>query len=164
MAAIETEVTIRNGTPDDYEKVITVMPDWWNGRDLTGMVLKIFFVHFRNTIFIAEAEGEMVGFLMGIFSQYYPEQAYIQFAGIHPDWRKSGLGRNLAERFFDTCHRNGRTIVKSCTAPINKDSIAFHTRLGFAIEDGDAEVSGVRVVMDYHRKNDPKVSFIKILK
>jgi len=160
---MKDNIVIRTGTPDDYERVIGVMPDWWNGRDLTGMVLKIFFVHFRNTIFIAEVNGEIVGFLMGLFSQYYPDQAYIQFAGIHPDWRKSGLGRALAEQFFDACRKNGRTIVKSSTAPINTDSIAFHTRLGFAIQPGDGEVSGIPVVMDYHRKNDPKVSFVKVL-
>jgi len=160
---MKDNIVIRTGTPDDYERVIAVMPDWWNGRDLTGMVLKIFFVHFRNTIFIAEANGEIVGFLMGLFSQYYPDEAYIQFAGIHPNWRKSGLGRTLAEQFFDACRENGRTIVKSSTAPINTDSIAFHTRLGFEIQPGDGEVSGIPVVMDYHRKNDPKVSFVKVL-
>jgi len=160
---MEASITIRNGTPDDYERITKLMPSWWNGRDLTGMVLKIFFVHFRDTIFIAEEDGEMVGFLMGFFSQYYTDQAYIQFAGIHPDWRKRGLGRILVERFLDACRKKGRTTVRSSTAPINKDSIAFHTRLGFQIEPGDGEVSGFPVVMDYHRKNEPKVSFIKVL-
>ncbi|MGE5391619.1 MAG: N-acetyltransferase family protein [Deltaproteobacteria bacterium] len=160
---MERNITIRNGTPEDFEKVIEVMPGWWNGRDLTGMVLKLFFVHFRDTIFIAEANGEMVGFLMGILSQYHPDQAYIQFIGIRPGWRNRGLGRMLAGRFFDVCRKNGRTIIKSSTAPINTESIAFHTRLGFDIEPGDGKVSGFPVVMDYHRKNDPKVSFIKVL-
>lgn len=160
---MERNITIRNGTPEDYERVIEVMPGWWNGRDLTWMVQKIFFVHFRNTIFIAEANDKMVGFLMGFLSQYHSDQAYVQFLGISPGWRKTGLGRLLVDKFFDACRENSRTIIKSCTAPINTDSIAFHTRLGFEIEPGDGKVAGIPVVMDYHRKNDPKVSFIKVL-
>lgn len=156
-------VTIRTGTPDDYERVIEVMPDWWNGRDLTGMVLKVFFVHFRDTIFIAEADGELVGFLMGFFSQHYPDEAYIQFAGIHPRWRKSGLGRMLAERFFDCCKAQGRSVIKSSTAPTNLDSIAFHQTLGFEIQAGDGMIGGFPVTMNFHRKNDPKVTFTKVL-
>ena len=150
--SLKSTLKIRNGTPEDYERVIGVMPDWWNGRDLSGMVLKIFFVHFRDTIFIAEEEGEVVGFLMGFFSQYYWDEAYIQFAGIHPRWRKSGLGRKLAESFFDVCKKNKRTIVRSSTAPINLDSIAFHQMLGFEIQAGDAEVLGFPVTMDFHRE------------
>ncbi len=160
---MKSVLKIRNGTPEDYDRVVTVMPDWWNGRDLSGMVLKIFFVHFRDTIFIAEEEGELVGFLMGFFSQYYSDEAYIQFAGIHPRWRKRGLGRMLAERFFDCCKDKDRLVIRSSTAPINLDSIAFHQTLGFEIQAGDAIINGFPVTMDFHKKNDPKVTFRKVL-
>ncbi|MFX1340779.1 MAG: GNAT family N-acetyltransferase, partial [Promethearchaeota archaeon] len=57
------DIIYRNGNPLDYEKVVKLQPLWWNGRDLTSLILKIFFIHFRDTIFIAEKDGEIVGFL-----------------------------------------------------------------------------------------------------
>ncbi len=57
-------IQIRNGRPSDHERVVSVMPEWWDGLDLTSSVLKIFFVHFCNTIYVAERSDELVGFLV----------------------------------------------------------------------------------------------------
>ena len=62
-------VTIRNVKPLDHEKVISVLPEWWNGRDLSSAALKIFFIHFNNTSFIAEIDDEFVGFLIGFMGK-----------------------------------------------------------------------------------------------
>lgn len=157
------DLILRNGGPSDYENVIAVMPDWWNGRDLTSMLPKIFFIHFHNTIYIAELKNELVGFLVGFLSQSDDNVGYIHFLGVHPNYRKAGIGRLLYQKFYDACKTNGRAIIKSCTSPINKLSIAFHLRMGFIIEPGDGKVDGVSVTMDYMRKNDPKVLFRKEL-
>lgn len=157
-------ITIRNGTPEDYETIIGVMPMWWDGRDLTHMIMKLFFYHFKDTIFIAEKEGELTGFLVGFLSQSAADQGYIHFAGVHPDHRKAGLGRTLFQNFFNICKQHGRNVVRSCTSPINKQSIAFHQRMGFDILPGDSEIDGLPVTTDYHKKNDtPKVLFRKVL-
>ena len=52
-------------------------------------------------------------------------------------------------------------MVRSCTSPVNRDSIAFHQKMGFAIEPGDAEVDGIPVTLDYNRPGDHKVRFKK---
>lgn len=77
--------------------------------------------------------------------------------------RKIGLGRALYQKFFEICIAHSRLIVRSCTSPVNKLSIGFHQRMGFAIEPGDSIVDGVPVVMNYLRDNDPKVLFKKEL-
>lgn len=156
-------IEIRNGKPSDHGNVISVMKDWWGGRDLTHMLPKVFFVHFANTTFIAEQENELAGFLVGFFSQTDPNVGYIHFVGVHPDFRKIGLGRTLYQRFFDVCKERNRSIIKSCTSPINKLSIAFHQRLGFLIEPGNAIIDGIPVTMNYGTNNDPKVLFKKEL-
>lgn len=84
--------------------------------------------------------------------------------GVHPDYRKRGLGRLLYERFFDASRINGRSIVKSCTSIVNKLSINFHLAMGFVIEPGDGIVDGVPVVLNLHRQNESKVFFKKELK
>lgn len=157
------KVDIRNVTPLDHEKVVSVMPEWWGGRDLSSSVLKIFFMHFKDTSYIAEIDGELAGFLIGFMSQSEEETGYIHFAGVHPRFRKIGIGRLMYEKFYDACRANGRFIVKSCTSPVNKLSINFHEKMGFEIEPGDGTVDGVPVTPDYLRKDDPKVLFRKTI-
>ncbi len=156
-------IEIRNAKPSDHSKVISVMPQWWDGRDLSAFVLKVFFIHFCNTTFIAEKDNELVGFLVGFLSQTDDKEGYIHFAGVHPNMRKIGLGRALYQKFFEVCMAHSRSIVRSCTSPVNKLSIGFHQRMGFTIETGDSIVDGVPVTMNYLRDNDPKVLFKKEL-
>ncbi len=158
------DIIIRNGNPFDYERVIEIQPFWWNGRDLTGLILKLFFYHFRDTVFIAEKDGELIAFLIGFYSQTFENEAYIHFIGIHPNYRKRGLGRTLYEKFFNQCYLNNRTVIHSMTSPVNKDSIKFHTNLEFIVEPGDGLVDGIPVTLNYQKKNDPKVIFTKHLK
>ncbi|HPQ45421.1 MAG TPA: GNAT family N-acetyltransferase [Syntrophales bacterium] len=160
---ISNKVTIRNARPSDHEKVIAVMPAWWGGRDLTSSVLKIFFIHFTDTTYIAEIHDELVGFLVGFLSQSDEDVGYIHFAGVHPEFRQSGIGRLLFEKFFDACRLHNRSIVKSCTSPINTLSIAFHRKMGYMIEPGDGTVDGVPVTLNYLGKGNPKVLFKKDL-
>src|SRR5687768_15805336 len=91
---------IRNVTPDDYAPIIEVLDAWWGGRKVTAMLPKLFFVHFRDTSFIAEVNGNPIGFLVGFLSPAVAEEAYIHFIGVHPDFRKRGVARALYEQFF----------------------------------------------------------------
>lgn len=139
------------------------MVEWWGGRDLRYMLPKLFFNHFNDSSFIVEENNSLVGFLVGFFSQSRPEEAYIHFSGIDPRYRKKGIGTLLYNRFFELCRSNGRSVVRCCTSPVNSDSIAYHTAIGFDIEPGDAIENGVDVTLDYNREGDPKVLFRKKL-
>lgn len=160
---------IRNAEPTDFAFVTSVIDDWWGGREMRAMLPKLFFEHFRETSFVAverDAQTEMeqlVGFLNGFFSQSFPTQAYIHFVGVHPDYRKSGLGRQLYEKFFEVARSHGRTEVHCVTAPVNKTSIAFHKRMGFEIVPGDAEVDGTPVHLNYDGAGEARVLFVKRL-
>ena len=157
------DVKIRNGKPLDHENIVSVMTEWWGGRDLSSSVLKVFFIHFKNTTFIAEIDNQLVGFLVGFMSQSEESIGYIHFAGVHPRFRKAGIGRLLYEKFYSACRANDRSIVKSCTSPVNKLSINFHLKMGFEIQPGDEIVDDVPVTIDYFGKGKPMVLFKKIL-
>ncbi len=163
VSSTNSDITIRNATPADHPNIISVMPDWWDGRDLTAMLSKVFFIHFSDTVYIAERNGELAGFLVGFFSQADQNVGYIHFVGVHPEVRKLGVGRMLYEKFFDACLAKGRAMVKSCTSPVNKLSVGFHQRMGFEIEGGDGVLDGLPVTMNYLGENDPKVLFMKAL-
>ena len=157
------DLTIRNVEPSDYQRVISVLNDWWGGRNMSDMLPKLFFVHFRSTSFVAEREGKIVGFLIGFLSQTFPDQAYIHFAGVHPDYRRKRLAEKLYKHFFEIVREHGCKIVRSVTSPVNKCSIAFHLRIGFSIEPGDMLVEGISVAENYDGCGGDRVLFVKPL-
>lgn len=157
------QIKIRNATASDHREILSVIPEWWGGRDLRSSVPKLLLIHFSPTSFVAFSESQLCGFLIGFFSHTYPDEGYIHFAGVHPDFRRSGLARSLYRKFFDACTSDSRTIVRACTAPINKVSINFHMRMGFSIEPGDCIKDGVPVTIGYLRESDEKVIFKKEL-
>ena len=154
---------IRTVEGSDYDKISPLINEWWGGRNMSDMVPKLFFIHFTETSFIAEKEGKPVGFLIGFLSQSHPDESYIHFVGVHPDYRKCGIGKQLYNQFFKIVRQNNRKIVRCVTSPVNKVSIAYHTKMGFEIETGDKKIDGVSVNSDYDGPNQDRVLFLKHL-
>jgi ribosomal protein S18 acetylase RimI-like enzyme len=142
---------IRHAEPSDHPRVIAVVDDWWGGRPMAAMLPKLFFVHFRDSSFVAEEEGELAGFLCGFRSQTFENEAYIHFVGVDPGRRGSGLGRQLYERFFAAI-APPRTIVRAVTSPVNEGSVAFHRALGFEVE---------AIQEDYDGRGEARVLLVK---
>ena len=143
---------LRHAEAGDYARVIDVIDHWWGGRPMAAMLPKIFFVHFRDTSFVAEDSEGLAGFLCGFRSQTHADEAYIHFVGVDPARRGSGLGRRLYERFFEAVAP--RTVVRAVTSPVNERSVAFHQALGFEIE---------RVDEDYDGRGEARVLLVKHL-
>ncbi len=144
-------VRIRHAESGDYGRVIAVVDDWWGGRTMAAMLPKLFFIHFRETSFVAEEEGELAGFLCGFRSQTFDDEAYIHFVGVNPAHRGAGIGRLLYERFFAAAQP--RSVVRAVTSPLNERSVAFHEALGFEVERVDDDYDGAgeaRVLLVKH--------------
>ena len=156
-------VVIRHPEQEDYYDVIMTLNDWWGGRLMADMLPKLFFVHFRDTSFIAEKDNEIVGFLIGFLSQTFPDEAYVHFLGVHPNFRKQGIARKLYECFFEVVRQRGRNVVRLVTASVNKESIAFHRHIGFQIEPQDTRIDGVPVYRNYDGPGNDRVLFVKQL-
>ncbi|MFP3847035.1 GNAT family N-acetyltransferase [Priestia filamentosa] len=154
---------IRLVEESDYYIISPLINDWWNGRQMSSMLPKLFFDHFKNTSFIAEKEGKIIGFLIGFLSQSHLNEAYIHFAGVHPKYRGKEIGRQLYNHFFDVIRQHGRDTIRCITSPINKGSIAYHTKMGFKIEQGDKEFDNVSVHANYDGVNQDRVLFVKYL-
>ena len=138
------DVAIRHARPSDYGRVIGVVNEWWGGRPMAPVLPRLFFVHFEGTSFVADDEtGRLAGFLCGFLSQTHPEEAYVHFAGVDPDFRGTGVGSALYERFFDAARGAGRLVVRCVTSPANEGSVAFHTRLGFEVERVEENYDGL---------------------
>ncbi|HLE30665.1 MAG TPA: GNAT family N-acetyltransferase [Anaerolineales bacterium] len=146
--------TLRAARESDYARVMDVMAEWWGGRDLSHLLPRLFFQHFNDTSFIVEQDGTLVAFLIGFMSQSEPRVAYIHFAGVHPEYRRAGLGRALYERFFEKARARGAREVHCVTAPVNAGSIAFHTKMGFVASEP---------ITDYDGRGGDRVSFKKMI-
>jgi ribosomal protein S18 acetylase RimI-like enzyme len=154
---------IRHLSPADYQVVISVIDHWWGGRPMAGMLPRLFFEHFTDTSFAAERDGRLAGFLAGFISQSHSGEAYIHFVGVDPAQRGRGLGRLLYEAFFRAAQARGCTLVRAVTSPANHGSVAFHQRMGFQIEPGDASADGIPVSSGYDGPGSDRVRFLKIL-
>lgn len=130
---------IRNAEPTDYDRMLRVMVDWWDGRDLRSRVYEGLFLHFKQTSFIVEDEKrELRAFLLGYRSQTFMNEAYINWIGVHPSHRHKGIARMLYERFYDVARANGRNRVNCGTALVNRASMRWHKHMGFAVEEKDS--------------------------
>ena len=154
---------IRPLTTADYPFVISVIDQWWGGRHMADLLPRLFFEHFTDTSFAGEREGRLAGFLAGFISQSRPGEAYIHFVGVEPAERGSGLGRLLYETFFQVAGERGCVLVRAVTSPVNRGSIAFHQRMGFRLEPGDAEVDGIPVASGYDGRGGDRVRFVRSL-
>jgi ribosomal protein S18 acetylase RimI-like enzyme len=156
-------MNIRQLQEADYETIIEAIDDWFDGRQMSHLLPRIFFIHFRPTSFAIEEDGRVIGFLAGFVSQTYPNQAYIHFVGIEANYRGRGLGRQLYSTFFETVRGLGCTTVRCITSPVNSGSIAFHTRMGFRIERSNGERHGVPCTINYELKGADRVLFVRCL-
>jgi L-amino acid N-acyltransferase YncA len=95
-------MNIRQLQEADYETIIEAIDDWFDGRQMSHLLPRIFFIHFRPMSFAIEEDGRVIGFLAGFVSQTYPDQAYIHFVGIEANCCGRGLGRQLYSTFFET--------------------------------------------------------------
>ncbi|MFS1515714.1 N-acetyltransferase family protein [Bacillus sp. SCS-151] len=154
---------IRHVKEADYQTIIPVVNDWWNGRKMDHMLPKLFFTHFQNTSFVIEEQNEIVGFLIGFLSQSQQNEAYIHFVGVHPQYRELGLAKKLYEQFFTTVKHHGCQIVRCITSPVNTTSIAFHQKMGFQIEETDTLTKGIYVKRNYDGQGNDRVLFYKSL-
>lgn len=154
-------MSVRQVEEADYASVIAALDEWWGGRRMADMLPRLFFKHFRNTSFVVEESDKIAAFLIGFISQTYPSHAYVHFLGVHPEYRGMGLGRQLYQVFFDAVRLRGCDTVQLVTSPVNKNSIAFHTRMGFQMEPGTGVAGGVPIHSDYDGPGEDRVLFTK---
>jgi L-amino acid N-acyltransferase YncA len=59
----------------------------------------------------------------------------VHLVGIHPDFRRKGVGRILYETFTERCRALGCERMKAITTSGNEGSIRFHDALGWGSSD-----------------------------
>lgn len=131
-------------TKRDFDHIVEVIDSWWGGpAAMQTFAHPIFFYELGDNALIAEEDGVMIGFLLGFVSFQAPKTGYVHLVGIHPDYRRGGVGRLLYEQFTHQCAEAGCARMKAITTAGNDGSIRFHVALGWSYETDD-EYAGPR--------------------
>ena len=163
---MSVDVQLRRPDESDHGRLVGQIDDWWGGRRLHPLFLRLWFQHFTGTSWIAEGpNGTPIGFLVGFISPDHPDRAYIHLVATSPNYRHHGLGRMLYERFFEDVAVRGIRHVNAVTWPGNRVSVAFHRAMGFTVDDGPEtqRLFGTPAYADYEAEGDDRVVFSRQL-
>ena len=115
----------------DYDLIVQLTDRWWGGPT-SALAHPMFFYELGELARVVEHEGVMVGFLLGFLAPSDAGQVgYVHLVGIHPDWRRRGVGRLLYRAFEDDCLARGVGRMKAITTLGNEGSHRFHQALGW---------------------------------
>ncbi|MGF1465808.1 MAG: GNAT family N-acetyltransferase [Sandaracinaceae bacterium] len=130
-------MNIRGITKADFDHIVRVLDRWWGGPS-TERAHPVFFYELGEHALIAEDGGQVAGFLLGLIAPTSPPTAYVHLVGIHPEYRRRGVGKRLYEHFAERARQAGAARLKAITTVGNEVSVRFHRALGFAVrEDPD---------------------------
>jgi L-amino acid N-acyltransferase YncA len=157
---VSAGISLRRPTEADHARLVGQIDDWWGGRMMHHLLPRLWFQHFTATSWVAEdADGRLVGFLVGFISHDRADEAYIHMVGTSQNHRRSGLGRTLYERFFEDVRARGARRVSAVTWPGNRASVAFHRAMGFTPSTGagSQNLYGTPAYPDYDGEGDDRV-------
>ena len=157
-------IRLRRPTEADHRRIAEVVDEWWGGRRVRHLLPRLWLQHFRGTSWVAETdEGRLAGFLVGFVSPDDPEVGYVHMVGVDPNRRRHGLGRRLYRAFIDDVAARGVRRVTAVTWPGNRGSVAFHTGIGFRVDDGPGtqRLYGTPAYPSYDGGDDDRVVLIR---
>ena len=160
------EIVLRRPVEADHPRLVGRVDEWWGGRKLHQLLPRLWLQHFTGTSWVAEdAEGQLVGFLVGFLSPDRPGEAYIHMVATSPNHRGVGIGRLLYERFFEDVRARGARRVTAITWPGNRVSVGFHRAMGFTPTEGPGtqNLYGTPAYPDYDADGDDRVVFSREL-
>jgi ribosomal protein S18 acetylase RimI-like enzyme len=123
-------------TKADFDHVVEVIDRWWGGP-IGTFAHPIFFYELGEHALVAEEDGIVIGFLLGFVALTPVRTGYVHLVGIHPEYRRRGVGRALYRTFSERCKREGCERMKAITTHANEGSIRFHQALGWKTEEVD---------------------------
>jgi GNAT superfamily N-acetyltransferase len=135
---------VRSITKGDFDRVVEVIDHWWGGP-ISTFAHPIFFYELGGAALVVEEGSQMIGFLLGFVvpgataglrrGDGDARCGYVHLVGIHPDFRRRGVGRLLYDRFTRDCKEAQCVSMKAITTPGYEGSIRFHVALGWDVQE-----------------------------
>ena len=136
LRATPGTMNVRRITKTDFDRIAEVIDHWWGGP-IGTFAHPIFFYELGDQALVVEQGPDLVGFLLGfiVSAKGAPRTGYVHLVGIHPDYRRRGVGRLLYDRFTEECRAAACLRMKAITTPGNEGSIRFHVALGWHVQE-----------------------------
>jgi GNAT superfamily N-acetyltransferase len=123
-------------TKAHFDEIVEVIDRWWGGP-ISTFAHPIFFYELGDAALVAVEDGLMIGFLLGFLAHQPVKTGYVHLVGIHPDFRRRGVGRLLYGKFTEASERAQCVRMKAITTLGNEGSRRFHVALGWQEEEVD---------------------------
>jgi GNAT superfamily N-acetyltransferase len=143
---------IRGITKQDFDEIVAAF-DRWMGGPSSERAHPVFFYELGQHALIAEEAAGMVGFLLGFVAPTTPPIGYVHLVGIHPEYRRQGIGKRLYQAFAERCRQVGAAELKAIASLGHETALRFHGSQGF----------GVREDPDYAGRGYARLVFSKAL-
>lgn len=127
----------RRPTEADYPVLVRAIDDWWADRRTVTRLPRLWLRHFTGTSWLAtDAEGRIIGFLVGFLSPDRADEACLHLVGVDPNRRRRGIGRALVERSVADATAAGRHRLVVTVSPDDPATLAFLRAVGFEVDAG----------------------------
>jgi GNAT superfamily N-acetyltransferase len=120
----------------DFDVIVEVIDRWWGGP-ISTLAHPIFFYELGELAHVTVDDGQIIGFLLGFIAHEPEKTGYVHLVGIHPDFRRKGVGRKLYDSFAKACATAGCIRLKAITTPGNEVSLRFHIAQGWDVKELD---------------------------
>ncbi len=146
---------IRKATQEDFLRVHQFTAGNPPMENYPEHVYKIILRYFSNCCFIAEENGHIIGFAMGIVPQSFPGTFFLWEMGIAPSYQRQGIGEKLVGEMENEMKKLGFRRIELTIDPVNIPSQKFFNKMGYkniSEKVGKTiEVKGNPAVQDYYR-------------
>lgn len=146
---------IRKATQEDFLKVHQFTSGCPPMENYPEHVYKIILRYFGDYCFIAENEGQIIGFAMGIVPQSFPGTFFLWEVGVAPSCQGQGIGGILVREVENELRKKGFNRIELTIDPVNIPSQKLFEKMGFQnISDKvgkTIEVEGKLAVRDYYK-------------
>jgi GNAT superfamily N-acetyltransferase len=146
------KMLVRSAFENDFLEISNKSVEWGDTVVEREGIYHIMTLYFRDTCFVAEDRGKVIGYLLGFRSQVVPEHAIMHLIQVEPKLRGVGVGRRLFNMFEAEVRSRGCKKIYTTLRPENSLGAKFHEGMGFSIvkEGHTVDVSGVPALKDFN--------------
>lgn len=124
-----SELPITACTEQDFLQIVSDLKAFeWNSPGL-GLHNPMLLSEFPECALVVKDGATVVAYLFGLIGQR-GRSGYIQLIATRAGYKKQGHATRLHNQFVKHAKSIGCTIIKAVTAPTNRNSMAFHTKMG----------------------------------
>lgn len=146
---------IRKVVQDDFLKVHQFTAGCPPMENYPEHVYKIILRYFGDYCFIAEENGQIIGFAMGIVPQSFPGTYFLWQIGVTPSHQGQSIGGKLVREVENELKKLGFKRIEVTIDPVNLPSQKLFKKMGFqniSEKVGKTiEVQGKLAVQDYYK-------------